>query len=476
MIRRRLVVAISVVAAIGVVVAGTLVLFVLENRLVDNLDRDFRATLSGDLRDVIIRNQPPRFGPDRPNRYDPIQGFAVVRYDAAGQVEWAIATGRGGEQDPLPAASTLDATGDLVTVPATEGDVRYRTAVLRTDDGGTVAVARSMATIDQTVTDTRRILVVVGVGAIAGIAVVAWVVVRRAFSPIDGMIATADRIAAGDLAERTGMADERSEVERLGSALDRMMDRIESAIDAKSASEERMRRFVAEASHELRTPLTSVRGYAELYRQGADDPEAVRTSMERIESEATRMSRLVEAMLQLARLDREPGIERGAVDPVRIAGESVDAARVVDGARAYDLDVDARAVDDTPVALDGDRDQLRQVLDNLLTNARLHTPPGTTVTTTVSVHDGTCSIVVADDGPGFSADDRRHAFDRFWRSTRTDENPVDGTGLGLAIVRSIVEAHGGAIVLDDTPGGGARFTITLPLPTPPTPPPIGARP
>ena len=457
MIRRRLVLAISAVAGIAVVLGGWVVLVVLEDRLVDNLDRDFRdGTLSDDVREVIAGSgRGPMMG--ERDRLDPVRDVAVLVYDASGSLQQAFPAGGIDTPAPLPAADDLEPGDGLQTVDADDADLRYRAVALPTTNGGRVVVARSMATIDETIDDARRVLLVMGVGATGIIAVLSWAVIRKAFAPIEGMISTADRIAAGDLHERTEVGDDDTEVGRLGSALDTMLDRIEEAVDAKTASEERMRRFVAEASHELRTPLTSVQGYAELYRQGGTDEQTVATSMARIESEANRMRRLVEDLLLLARMDREPVVRAERVDVGRVAADAVDAVRVVDGDRTWDLDVPAAP----EAVVDGDPGQLRQVLDNLLTNARVHTPAGTTVRTSVRIDGDRVRIEVADDGPGIDPDGRDRAFDRFWRGTRTDENPVAGTGLGLAIVREIARAHGGDATIGDT-GGGTSIVVTLP--------------
>lgn len=456
MIRRRLVLAISAVAALAVLLGGWVVLVVLEDRLVDNLDRDFRdGTLSAELRETVTGRGPM---PGNRDRLDPVRDVAVVVYDPTGAVTGAYPAGRADDPAPLPDAAGLVPRDGLQTVEAIESGLRYRAVALRTAVGGRVVVARSMATIDQTLDDARLVLLGMGIGATGLIGLLSWAVIRRAFAPIEGMIATADRIAAGDLHERTDVGDDRSEVGRLGAALDTMLDRIEEAVDAKTASEERMRRFVADASHELRTPLTSVRGYAELYRQGGRDEATVATSMDRIEGEANRMSRLVEDLLLLARMDREPGNRSEPVDLGRIAADAVDAVRVVDGERTWDLDVPAGS----DGVVSGDPGQLRQVVDNLLTNARVHTPPGTTVRTVVRADHGRVHLEVVDDGPGMPAAERGHAFDRFWRATRTDENPVAGTGLGLAIVREIATAHGGEARIEEAPGGGTRVVVDLP--------------
>jgi len=454
MIRRRLVLAVSAVAALSVLIGGWLVLVVLEDRLVENLDQQFLdGPIADEVREAVGGG---RRGPMDRDRIDPVRDVAVLVYAPSGRLDAAYPAGRLDHPEPLPDAADQVA-GEGIRTVGSDGDLRYRAVVLPTTGGGRIVVARSMATVDETLDDARLVLFAMGVGATGLIALLSWAAIRRTLAPIDGMIATADRIAAGHLTERTSVPDDGSEVGRLGSALDRMLDRIEEAVGVKTASEERMRRFVADASHELRTPLTSVRGYAELYRQGARDQATVATSMSRIEAEATRMGRLVDDLLALARMDREPVARRELVDVGRVVADAVDAARVVDGARTWDLDVPAEPV----AVVAGDPVQLRQVADNLLTNARLHTPEGTTVTASVRADGDSVRFEVHDDGPGIAPEDRAQAFDRFWQATRADESATEGTGLGLAIVRSIAEAHGGGARLADVARGTA-VVVELP--------------
>jgi two-component system OmpR family sensor kinase len=245
-----------------------------------------------------------------------------------------------------------------------------------------------------------------------------------------------------------------------------MLAQIETAFAAREQSEARLRRFVADASHELRTPLTSIRGYAELFRRGAAQrPEDLATAMRRIEEEATRMSALVDDLLQLARLDLAVADRRETVC------EPVDLARI-----ATDAATDLRAVEpERPVALEaapatttGDEAALRQVAANLVANARHHTPAGTAVT----VRSGTTAggrtfIEVEDAGPGMSEADAAHVFERFWRGDPARTRGHGGAGLGLAIVAAIAEAHGGDVALDTAPGRGSRFRVELPASTPP---------
>lgn len=458
MIRRRLVLAISATVALAIVVGSYLATEALEDRLVDDIDEQFvSGRLSDDIRQQLADR--PRFG--RPGRgvIEEQRELALALYDRTGRLVQATPAGTDADPVPLPDPAEVDLGDGIRTVGSVDGGPRYRAVALETVEGGRMVIGVSLAGVDETVDEARRILRVVGAVAIVASGVLCWWFVRRAFAPIDGMIATAGRIAAGDLAERTDLADDGSEVGRLGHALDRMLDRIEVAVADRTASEERMRRFVADASHDLRTPLTSVRGYAELYRQGADDPAVVAESMTRIEGEATRMSRLVEDLMLLARLDQHRPVAREPVDLGRVAGEAVDTLRVVDGDRTYDLDAPSGIV------VAGDADQLRQVLDNLLANARAHTPAGTTVDVTLRTEGDQAVLVVADDGPGIADADRERVFDRFWRPTRADEDRGSGSGLGLSIVSSIVTAHDGSVTLDRSPAGGARFTVRLPVPT-----------
>jgi two-component system OmpR family sensor kinase len=284
---------------------------------------------------------------------------------------------------------------------------------------------------------------------------------------------TAAAIAAGDLSRRVADDDPRTEVGRLGAAFNTMLGRIEQSFRAQAASEEearrsedKMRRFVADASHELRTPLTSIRGFAELHRlqQGAGPGSGsadVGRSLQRIESEATRMGLLVEDLLMLARLDQERPLGEEPVDLLAVAADVVhDTA-----ARAPDRVVRLVAVPSPePPVVAGDDARLRQVLTNLVDNAVQHAPPGTPVEVRVAADAGRSAVVeVVDHGPGLSPEQKEHVFERFWRADSSRTREDGGAGLGLAIVSALVARHGGAVEVDDTPGGGATFRVRLPL-------------
>jgi len=255
-----------------------------------------------------------------------------------------------------------------------------------------------------------------------------------------------------------------------------MLARIEASFRAQQASEEqartseaRMRRFVADASHELRTPLTSIRGFAELYRQGAvRTPEETRRLMQRIESEGARMGLLVEDLLQLARLDQQRPLTILPVDLAEIAGDAVHDARAVQPDRPITLHLD-ESLTEVPVVL-GDEARLRQVVGNLVTNALTHTPADVRVTVTLAEEpDDPDAVVlsVADEGPGMAAEDATRVFERFYRAESSRARESGGTGLGLAIVASLVAAHGGSVDVRTAPGRGADFRVRLPRSGPP---------
>ena len=392
----------------------------------------------------------------------------------------AIVQGGGGDGS-LPDVSGI--------TPSSIGSYDDAPFTLPSRDGTTSWLLISADLTDSTVitvgidlSDDQRILarlilvqLVVGALVLVLLGVAGYVLVRNSLQPLVEVEHTAAAIAAGDLSRRVPEGDDRTEVGRLGRALNGMLARIEGAFQAQAASEEqartsegRMRRFVADASHELRTPLTSIRGFAELYRHGAsggaggDNPETGRM-MGRIEAEATRMGALVEDLLQLARLDQHRPVESLPVDLGELAADAVHDARAVQPDRSVELDL-TDSLTDVPVVL-GDEGRLRQVIGNLVTNALTHTPPGTPVTVRLSEEPGdpdAVTVTVADQGPGMSAEDAERVFERFYRADASRTRAAGGTGLGLSIVSSLVAAHHGTVTLTTAPGEGAAFAVRLP--------------
>ena len=357
-----------------------------------------------------------------------------------------------------PALPKTVPVGKLLTVDGTNGDTtRYRVYAVNDRSGGSVVAAVPLREVDRTLHQLLLVMGLVILGVLAILGAVAWMVVRIGLLPLDRMGHTAGAIAGGDLSHRIEATDPRTEVGRLGIALNAMLDRLEHAFAEREASEERLRRFLADASHELRTPLASIRGYAELFRIGAArEPEDTSKAMRRIEEEAQRMGVLVEDLLTLARLDEEPEGEREQVDLSALAGDAVDDARATAPDREIDLEIDGA------VAVSGEPDRLRQVFANLLRNALVHTPPGTPIEVSVTHTADTARLEVRDHGPGLPTDHPEHLFERFWRAEGGRERGRGGAGLGLAIVAAIVDGHGGEVSAGNAPDGGARFVVTLP--------------
>jgi two-component system, OmpR family, sensor kinase len=474
---------VKLIAAVLALVTVTLALIslasvtALRGYLVDRLD--------GQLQDVA--RQPP----DGPHRFEdrhgpapgPLSQLLIQHRDATGKVvtetkDSFLGEGQQRPQVPEDAAWLEAHAGTPVTVPATEGGGRWRILVGPDPEasGGIRLVGASLDGIDSTVGRLVRIDLIVSLVVLLALAGVGAALVRASLRPLVEIERTAGAIAAGDLTRRVPERDPRTEVGRLGRALNAMLAQIESAFRARAASEatarrseERMRRFVTDASHELRTPLTTIRGFAELYRQGAArQPGELDRLLRRIEDQAARMGLLVEDLLLLARLDQQRPLDRLPVDLLAVAADAVHDARVLAPDRRIELlaggDGTAAA---GPLVVLGDEPRLRQVIANLTSNALVHTPAGTPVE--VRAHtdrlDGVSRAVVevADHGPGLSQEQAERVFERFYRADPARSHAGGGTGLGLAIVAALVAAHGGTVEVDTAPGRGATFRVLLPL-------------
>jgi two-component system, OmpR family, sensor kinase len=331
-----------------------------------------------------------------------------------------------------------------------EGRYRVRASIEPERPHEVLLVATSLSGVDSTLHRLLVIELIATAAVLAALAAIGLWVVGLGLRPLREIEATAAAITAGDLSRRIDHPDPETEVGRVGSALNTMLDRLE-------ASDRRLRRFIADASHELRTPLAAVRAYAELFGRGAAArPADLERSMSGITREAERMSLLVDDLLLLARLDEGRPLERKPVDLAAVVGEAVDAARVVEPDRSIELSVE-------PTTVTGDETRLRQVLDNLLANARAHTPPGTPVSVDLRHAGGRAELTVADHGPGLTEEQTTRVFERFYRVDSSRARASGGVGLGLSIVAAVTEAHGGTAEARPTPGGGATFVITLPL-------------
>lgn len=465
-LRLRLLVALGTVVGVTILVAGAVLVGATRANQVERIDDGLRAALQDGMRGLAGPRAPDDLGGRR---------YAVIVLGPQGRVVASAPSGFGTEPDPLPdvtdivaaiAAGTAVETGIPHDRDAVDGPLDYRTIVAAGRADTTIIVAAPLDELDAATRALVRSLVVLGLLAVAAVVVLGWLILRRGLRPLETMSATADGIAAGDLTVRAGLPQDGTEVGRLGAAFDRMLDRIEATVSeerearaAKEASEDRLRRFVSDASHELRTPLTTVRGYADLYAAGGlPTGPGLDAAMARIAGEGERMTRLVEDLLLLARLDQGRPIRREPVNLGLLVGEAVADARAVEPDRPIEA-----AIAEVPTVV-GDPDRLRQVVSNLLDNVRLHTPAASPVELIVAA-DGAEAVQlrVVDHGPGIDPAVAERIFDRFYRADDGRSRDRGGSGLGLSIVRSIVAAHGGSVAHEPTPGGGATFVVRLPV-------------
>ena len=472
-LRARLLIAVAAVALVGLVVADIATYTALRSFLVDRVDESLDAAHRPLIRSL--------FGP--PSRGPADQGDAGALAAAApgAFVELRASDGlvllsqstRGEFTTSRPRlpdrVSDLEPGSDDTTTfftvdSAGGGSSDFRVRAERLSDGSLLMVALPLDDVESTLQRLLWVEVVVTAAVLLGAVGLGLWLVRVGLRPLRNIESTAADIAGGELSRRVPQADERTEVGRLGMALNTMLERIEDAFAKQQASEERLRRFVADASHELRTPVSAVGAYAELFERGAQQrPDDLARVLRGVRVETSRMQALIEDLLLLTRLDEGRPLERQPVELVGLAGEAVEAAQTIGG----DWPVSLAA--DEPVEVSADRMRLREVLDNLLANVRTHTPPGTRATVRVDARGGEAILEVADEGPGLEADDAARVFERFYRADPSRARDRGGTGLGLAVVAALVEAHGGRVELDTTPGSGATFRVRLPQAAPVSP-------
>jgi two-component system OmpR family sensor kinase len=478
-LRLRLLVGQIVVLAIvcvGITAATELALL---HHLVAQLDGQLAGT---SYRSALMYPEPPHSGWRHQHVY-PRPGPGPRFLDAPGQpagmvaavvshgntVDAGYTTSSGDRAELSPTAQQqLSAIADR-RKPVTlnlDGLGRYRVVAAPSRNGGDVIVTGlSMANIDTTLMRMLVIFAIVTVIALVAATTAGVIIIRRALAPLRRVAQTASKVAGLPLARgevelpvrvRESDANPSTEVGQLGAALNQMLDHIAAALSARQASETRVRQFVADASHELRTPLAAIRGYTELTQRMGDDREAVAQAMSRVASETERMTRLVEDLLLLARLDSGRPLEREPVDLSRLAVDAVNDAHVAGPDHQWELDLP-----EEPVVVTGDAARLHQVLTNLLANARVHTGAGTVVTTRLSTEPSHTVLQVIDNGPGIPAALQSEVFERFARGDSSRSRKGGSTGLGLAIVSAVVKAHNGTIDVDSAPGR-TEFTVRLP--------------
>lgn len=363
---------------------------------------------------------------------------------------------------PAPGAVSGDAT--FVSATADDEDDQIRLRVSRQDDGSLLLLGKSLEELYHTRERLLGALVATGLGAVVAAVVLGAWLVRAGLRPLHDVELAASAIGDDDLGRRVP-ADGPSEVGQLAQSINGMLDRLEHAVDQREQdlavvqeSEARMRRFVADASHELRTPLAATAAYAELFERGARDrPDDLDRAMAGIRRETARMAELVDDLMLLARLDEGRPLEHGVVDLCDVVATAVDTAMMVDPDRRLSVRFDDVAF------VDGDAGRLRQVVDNLLGNVRMHTPSQAACEVVVAVEGGHAVLTIRDEGPGMSPADAERAFDRFHRADASRTRASGGSGLGLAIVAAVADAHGGSASLESEPGVGTTVRLRLPL-------------
>jgi two-component system OmpR family sensor kinase len=462
-LRARVMVAAAVLVMITSAVMGLLGTALLRGYLSGRADSQLLSFASG----ISHESAPPKFQHDGPAQLP--SPFLIEGISAYGQVQ-VLGGSVPGVSPPQLSAAELHGSGRPFTaVAAGAPGHSWRVLVRPLTGGGYAVIAYSLDTLNSTVTRLEVADAAAGAIAILVLAALVLPLVRVSLAPLTRIEAAAEAIAAGDLSRRIDRAPADTEVGRLAAVLNTMLGRIEAAYRAREEgetrardSEDRMRQFVADASHELRTPLTSVRGLAEFSLQqgeAASRAELVRR-MALIQQEAIRMGLLVEDLLLLARLDEDRPLDRRPVDLSSVAAEAVQVARAAQHSHPIAL-----LAGPEPVIVSADSARLRQIIDNLISNAVRHTPPGTAVTVTVDAVPGHGQLLVTDNGPGMTAEQASRVFERFYRTDYARTRTRGGTGLGLSIAASLVEAHRGTITVGTRPGHGATFRVRLPLMT-----------
>ncbi|MFP3464219.1 ATP-binding protein [Leifsonia sp. SIMBA_070] len=488
---RVVLVVVAMLAVLGAVI-GTVSVFALQNYLMQRLD--------GQLTSALERGQ---HAADRINAGGPTVPEAAGVVQTPGQPTGTLGAVRSADggllfrpviladrppdssaNQPLaPKPVTIDGLA-LLSVPADQKPRTvdlgpavgsYRIAAAQLSNGDSVIIGLPLSDVNATVARLTLVIVLVTLAGLVFAFLIANVVVRLAMRPLERVAGTAEQVASlpldrGDVALSVRVpeadTDQHTEVGKVGAALNRMLGHVASALTARQASEQKVRQFVADASHELRTPLASIRGYAELTRRAPHElPPDVTRSLGRIESEATRMTSLVEDLLLLARLDEGRELDRDPVDVTLLLVDALSDAHAAGPDHEWMLDLP-----DEPVEVLGDAPRLHQVLMNLLANARVHTPDGTKVTAGLraDAETGTAVITVADDGPGIPEELQATLFERFARGDSSRNRATGSTGLGLAIVHAVVLAHGGEVTVASEPGSTV-FTVRLPLAPAPEP-------
>lgn len=469
-LRTQLVLVTSVLIALAIAVTSLVAISALRAQMVHQLDEEMKASSSSLVSSV---------GTSQTRQDGAVGSYRVYVLDQHGNVLYSIA-GADQQAENEPVLTGWDSekvkkyheTGTTVNSRTGSNDWRIMPISLESSTNGqasSMVIALPLKQTNQVVALVGVLTFAFGLATLAAAIAMTWVIVTRTFEPLARVEQTAAKIAAGDLSQRIEDYNPSNEIGNLAISLNTMLAQIESSFNAQAKSEAKMRRFVGDASHELRTPLVSIRGYSELYRQGAlPNDEAVATAMGRIESESKRMGQLVEDLLTLARIDERRESKLAPFDLFHLAVDASNDAYATSPDREVSLVGLTDDVAPTSAPVIGDESRMRQVVANLLTNAMRYTPAGTPLEIAVGVREDVPGyplsvIEVRDHGPGIHGEDRERVFERFYRTDTSRSRDTGGTGLGLSIVAAILEQHDGSVHIEETPGGGATFVISLPF-------------
>jgi two-component system, OmpR family, sensor kinase len=464
-LRGRLLIGVMSLVVLGLLVSNVATYVLFQNSLIARIDNELTRRTTVDAASAVLRSDCHGV----PGSAGGFPTNTVVELLAPdGSVQLACRVGGFGST-PSSAAPVLPKTlhtGGMdqpvnpITVQGTHEVHQYRLTdwAENSFNGQTVIFAIPIDDVPATLAQLLHLELFISIVVVAATALLAWLIIQVGLRPLRRMGVVAGDIAAGDLSKRVEPATTNTEIGRLGLALNAMLSQIEAAFAQRTASENRLRRFIADASHELRTPLTSIRGYSEMLRRGAaESPADSDLARRRIEEESVRMSALVDDMLLIARLDQGRPLETKSVDLYAIASDAASDARAVAPQREITLDAPQS------VMVRGDDTRLRQVVGNLVRNALVHTPSGTPIEIGVTTHNGTAQLTVTDHGPGLRMEDKERIFEPFYRADPSRSRDSGGAGLGLSIVNAVVAAHGGRVDVKETSGGGATFEVELPL-------------
>ena len=469
-LRTQLVLVTSVLIALAIAVTSLVAISALRAQMVHQLDEEMKASSSSLVSSV---------GTSQTRQDGAVGSYRVYVLDQHGNVLYSIA-GADQQAENEPVLTGWDSekvkkyheTGTTVNSRTGSNDWRIMPISLESSTNGqasSMVIALPLKQTNQVVALVGVLTFAFGLATLAAAIAMTWVIVTRTFEPLARVEQTAAKIAAGDLSQRIEDYNPSNEIGNLAISLNTMLAQIESSFNAQAKSEAKMRRFVGDASHELRTPLVSIRGYSELYRQGAlPNDEAVATAMGRIEAESKRMGQLVEDLLTLARIDERRESKLAPFDLFHLAVDASNDAYATSPDREVSLVGLTDDVAPTSAPVIGDESRMRQVVANLLTNAMRYTPAGTPLEIAVGVREDIPGyplsvIEVRDHGPGIHGEDRERVFERFYRTDTSRSRETGGTGLGLSIVAAILEQHDGSVHIEETSGGGATFVISLPF-------------